>query len=208
MSWTIKGSTEGLANEVKKHIGKDIRTCYQCGKCTAGCPVATYADHGPRAIMHMVQLGERERVLRTSMIWLCAGCEACSNRCPRDVGPSHIIDALRQASLQEGYYEEAPPNVETIPIFHQAFLDSVRMGGRLWELFMVGVYKIRSLDLFSDTVLGAHMFFNGKLNVFPPHRNTAATKIMKKIRAIRTKETEEREEHLERLEREEREKKE
>ena len=198
MSWTIKGSNEDLSKEVEKHTGKDIKTCYQCGKCTAGCPVATYADYGPRTIMHLVQLGERERALRTSMIWLCAGCEACTTRCPRDVGPSHVIDALRQASLQEGYYEECPPTVETIPIFHQTFLDSVRVGGRLWELFMVGAYKVRSLDLFSDTLLGAKMFFNRKLSLLPPHRVAAGAKIMRKIRQLRIEEAEEREEQAER----------
>jgi len=195
LSWTIKGSTQGLADEIRKHTGKDIAACYQCGKCTAGCPVATYADYGPRTIMHMVQLGERERVLRTSMIWLCAGCEACSARCPRDVGPSHVIDALRQASLQEGYYEECPATVETIPIFHQTFLDSVRVGGRLWELAMVGIYKIRSLDLFSDTLLGARMFFNRKLSMLPPHRVRSGAAIMRRIRQIRADEAEERERH-------------
>lgn len=202
MTWTINGSSEGLAEEIRTQTGKDLKTCYQCGKCTAGCPVAHYADYGPRTIMHFVQLGERDRALRTSMIWLCAGCEACSTRCPRDVGPSHVIDALRQISLQEGYYEEAPPTVETIPIFHQTFLDSVRFGGRLWELFMVGTYKVRSLDLFSDTLLGAQMFFNRKLSLLPPHRVATGARIMKKIAAIRAEEAEAREEEAEAREKE------
>jgi len=203
VSWTIKTTSEKLAREVQELTGTDIRTCYQCGKCSAGCPVATHSDMGPRQIMHSVQIGEREQVLRCSGIWLCVGCEACSTRCPREVGPSHVIDALRQIALKEGYNEEVPPTVETIPIFHDAFMTSIRVGGRVWELFLVGYYKMRSLDLFSDTLLGAQMFFKGKLSVLPPHRVSAASKILKKIDALRAKEREELEEREKKSEDEE-----
>lgn len=197
MSWTLKGSSSSLAKEILEKSKKDVKTCYQCGKCTAGCPVAAFAEFGPRTIMHLVQLGERERVLRTGMIWLCAGCEACSTRCPRDVAPSQVIDALRQISLEEGYYEECPPTVESIPTFHQSFLDSIRIGGRVWELFMVGNYKIRSLDLFSDSLLGAQLFFKRKLSLLPPHRVSKGAKLMKKIAQIRAEEALERERRME-----------
>lgn len=185
MTWTITGANDGLLDHVRRHTGRDVLTCYQCGKCTAGCPVAADADHGPRQIMHMVQLGDEDRVLRCSGIWLCVGCEACSTRCPRDVGPSHVIDALRHRSLALGVADEVAPTAETVPILHRAFLTSIRVGGRVWEVAMVALYKLRSLDLLSDTLLAVRMILNRKLKLLPPRRVRSGAAILARITKLR-----------------------
>jgi heterodisulfide reductase subunit C len=51
--------------------------CYHCHKCTAGCPVSYAMEYGPDRILRMVQLGQKETVLASPDIWLCAGCETC-----------------------------------------------------------------------------------------------------------------------------------
>lgn len=144
---------------------QDIISCYQCGECTAGCPVAYKADLTPNQISRMVQLNQDKIALSSSMIWLCVGCETCATRCPRGIELSRVMDALREVSIKEGY-RAGDPRVKT---FHSTFLTSVRRGGRIHELTMLMEYKLRALDLFSDILLGIKMFFKGKLALQPEH---------------------------------------
>jgi ferredoxin len=89
--------------EVEELSGENINSCYQCGKCTAGCPVALEMDYTPRQIIRMVQLGMKEEVLKCSTIWLCASCVTCTARCPREVDLAKIMDALRILARREGF---------------------------------------------------------------------------------------------------------
>ena len=74
--------------------------CHQCGKCSSGCPVADFFDFRPRRIVAMVQLGIIEELLESEDIWKCAQCLACKERCPRDVAPYDIIQALQNLAFR------------------------------------------------------------------------------------------------------------
>jgi heterodisulfide reductase subunit C len=74
--------------------------CHQCGKCSSGCPVADFFDFRPRRIMAMVQLGFIEELLESEDIWKCAQCLACKERCPRDVAPYDVIQALQNLAFE------------------------------------------------------------------------------------------------------------
>ena len=150
-------------SEIEKLSGQNIRSCYQCGECTAGCPVAYAADIMPNQICRMVQLGQDKQALRSSMIWLCVGCETCATRCPRSVELSKVMDALRQTAIERGEAVGEP----AVKTFHDTFLRSVERMGRIHEVSMLGEYKVRTLDLFSDIFLGAKMFLKGKLVLIP-----------------------------------------
>jgi heterodisulfide reductase subunit C len=69
--------------------------CHQCGKCSSGCPVVDFFDFRPRRIMAMVQFGFIEELIESEDIWKCAQCLACKERCPRDVAPYDVIQALQ-----------------------------------------------------------------------------------------------------------------
>ena len=71
-----------LRTFVESQSGQKVLDCYQCGKCSAGCPAAEFMDLTPRQVMRAVQLGQAELALRSSTIWLCASCQTCSARCP------------------------------------------------------------------------------------------------------------------------------
>lgn len=88
----------------EKPGGENIKKCFACGTCTAGCPVF-HVEHAynPRKIIRMILLGMREEVLKSKTIWLCAQCYACSANCPQDVDFSHIMMALRDMAVNEGY---------------------------------------------------------------------------------------------------------
>ena len=83
--------------------GKNIRKCYACGTCTAGCPVFQVdADYNPRKLIRMILLGMRKEVLSSKAIWLCARCYACTANCPQAVDFSDIMMVLRDMAVAEG----------------------------------------------------------------------------------------------------------
>jgi heterodisulfide reductase subunit C len=89
--------------------GENIKKCFACGTCTAGCPVFHVEhEYNPRKIIRMILLGMREKVLSSKIIWLCSQCYTCSANCPQDVDFSHIMMALRNLAVKEGY---APPDL-------------------------------------------------------------------------------------------------
>jgi heterodisulfide reductase subunit C2 len=88
--------------EIKAISGEDVRACYQCGKCTAGCPLASAMDLMPNQILRLLQLGEHEQVLKSRTIWQCASCLTCAARCPKEVDPARVMDALRTILMRQG----------------------------------------------------------------------------------------------------------
>jgi heterodisulfide reductase subunit C len=87
---------------IKEISGVDVRACYQCGKCTAGCPLASTMDLMPNQILRLIQVGEHEQALRSHTIWQCASCLTCAARCPKEVDPARVMDALRTLLMREG----------------------------------------------------------------------------------------------------------
>jgi len=86
---------------VQLDIGENVNLCYQCKKCTAGCPVVHDMDYTPTQIIHAVRLGMKDLVLKSKTIWLCASCETCTTRCPQDIDIAGIMDAARIIAKRE-----------------------------------------------------------------------------------------------------------
>jgi len=145
----------------------DCRRCYQCGKCSAGCPLAVDMDLTPSLVMRLLQRREAGldlKILRSQTIWLCLNCETCLVRCPMEIDIPVMMDAFRQESLRR---RTVHPRAKKILAFHRAFLDSIRYTGRLYEIGMIADYKLRSGSLMQDLVLAPLMFIRGKLRLFP-----------------------------------------
>lgn len=154
-----------LKDEIKKLCGENVLACYQCGECTAGCPAAFSMDIAPNQVIRMAQVGMKDEVLSTSAIWLCAGCETCATRCPKGVALSKIMDACRQIAVKSG---KKPKELGVLQ-FHEEFLKEVQRNGRVHELTLIGIYKMRTRRFFEDMVQGIQMFLEGKLSILP-HR--------------------------------------
>ena len=90
-----------FVRKVKEISGQDLLACNQCGKCSAGCPVAFAMDLLPNQVIRLAQLGQEE-VLQSKTIWLCASCLTCASRCPRGVDLSKVMDAMRLIVLRSG----------------------------------------------------------------------------------------------------------
>ncbi len=90
--------------ELLKMPGSEkILKCFQCGTCTSDCPIARFSDtYRPRTLIHMAQLGLRDRVLKSDTLWLCADCFTCTDRCPQDVEVASVIRVLRNLAAENG----------------------------------------------------------------------------------------------------------
>jgi heterodisulfide reductase subunit C len=149
--------------EAKRRSGEDLSLCYQCLKCTAGCPTAPYMDIRPNNVVRMIQMGMKAAVLGSRAIWLCVSCETCGTRCPNDIDIGVLMDALREMSIEEGIH----PKEKNIHLLHEAFIQSIKRGGRVHEATMLIDYKLRSRDFFTDLVPGMQLFLKGKIPLFP-----------------------------------------
>ncbi|MGE5533564.1 MAG: 4Fe-4S dicluster domain-containing protein [Bacillota bacterium] len=91
----------------KIHGSEKILKCFQCGTCTSDCPVARYSDsYRPRTLIHMAQLGLKDRVLKSDTLWLCAACFTCTDRCPQDVEVAAVIRVFRNLAAENGCYPQ------------------------------------------------------------------------------------------------------
>ncbi len=152
-----------LAGEVRRKTGLNPATCYQCGKCSAGCPMAVETSLRPHDVLRMLQFDDREQLLSSESIWLCLTCETCTARCPNSCDPARIIDCLRETALNEGAAQ--PPR--NIRAFHNAFLKQIQRSGRLFEMGLIMSYKMRSGALFADVMAAPGMLGRGKLALAP-----------------------------------------
>ena len=89
-----------LVQEVEELCGENLFSCYQCGTCSAGCPFIEDMDLAPDEVIRYVILDKNE-VLNSKTIWLCASCYTCAERCPRDLNLTKIMEALRQIILRK-----------------------------------------------------------------------------------------------------------
>lgn len=156
-----------LAGHIRHATGTKVADCYQCGKCTAGCPMTRYMDLAPSQVMRLAQIGDEaseERLLASSTIWVCAGCLTCTQRCPKKLDPAAVMDALRERSNRKGRVSAKQKNVLA---FHKAFLKCVEETGRMSEWPLTSMYKMTSGDFFSDVTMAPLMLARGKLPLVP-----------------------------------------
>jgi heterodisulfide reductase subunit C len=149
--------------EVAQASDEKIQACYQCQKCSAGCPVAYAMDILPNQILRHIQYDHRERVLSSKTIWICASCYTCSVRCPNNIDIAKIMDTLRGLALHSGI----KPGEKDIPIFHSVFLDTIKSKGRIHELSLIIRFKFKTRDFLKDAGLGLKMYRKGKIKLFP-----------------------------------------
>lgn len=170
MSDTAGHAQEGLCETVARRSGTAPAACFQCHKCTTGCPVGPEMDLLPSQIMRLVHLGARDEVLRSKSIWLCASCEACTTRCPMGVDVAAVMDMLRIMAVED---QVAVPD-DHVKQFNRSFLGSLRHHGRVFEVGMLAAYKLRTGDLFSDVGKVPQMLLKGKLSLLPKRSGAAA----------------------------------
>jgi len=161
--------------EVERISGQKVADCYQCGKCSAGCPAGYAMDLLPDKIIRFVQLGMKEETLKSATPWLCASCETCSTRCPQEVELSRVMEAVRKIALAEKAVQ--PDN--RIASFYEIFLNNIKRFGRTFEPGMVAIYNMKTRQPFNEMKSGMIMAKKGKA-AFKPSKTANAAE-MKKI---------------------------
>jgi heterodisulfide reductase subunit C len=118
-----------------------VTACYQCKKCSSGCPLTFAMDFYPDQVIRLALLGQEAQVLGCRTIWVCSSCETCTTRCPNNIDIAGVMDWLKEEALRRGQASPQPG----VTRFHQTFLDTVLMsGGRLSEPLLLGLYQWRS----------------------------------------------------------------
>ena len=152
-----------LAEAIQARSGENALLCYQCKKCSAGCPVAEYMDLAPNQVMRAIQLGRDDRVLNSQTIWLCASCETCFTRCPQGIDIPRIMDAAKNIARERGI----KPRIPDVAIFYDLALDWIGRIGRVYELGLMGEFNLRTKQPLRNMDLAVKMFRSRKINVVP-----------------------------------------
>ncbi len=148
-----------------KEKGINVFSCYQCLKCSTGCPLSEYMDFYPHQVMKKLQMGEEERLLASRTVWLCASCITCSVRCPRGIDIAEVMDSLRRESGKSRLF--SPQNLP-FPSLNNIFVRNIEKYGRIHEISLIMGRNIRLRQLFRDFQLAPFMVFRKRIPLFPP----------------------------------------
>jgi len=163
---TVVTPAASFRREIESRSSQKVSACFQCEKCTNGCPLTFAMDIMPHRIIRSIQLGLKDEVLSSDTIWLCASCETCTTRCPNGIDIAHVMDSLRQMSTARGI----KASQKQVMQFHSAFLSSIRTFGRVHEMTMTVNFALRSggvSGLMKQMGLGIGMMRKGKIRILP-----------------------------------------
>lgn len=152
-----------LAQRIQDELGQNVYLCYQCIKCSSGCPMSEFFDWQPNQVMRALQLGQEDIALQGQTPWLCASCQTCTTRCPQGLDINAIMDFLTREALAQGYISP----VSEVKIFNEAFLREVRLWGRAYELGLMVEMKLRTRNFLGDMDLGVKMLAKNKFPFLP-----------------------------------------
>jgi heterodisulfide reductase subunit C len=144
--------------QIARDASVDFDDCYQCGKCTAGCPMLHEMDMVPRQLIRMLQLGFIDRALGAKTPWICANCMVCSARCPQGVDIAAIMLAVRRTAKKRGLRP-----VREADIFDDAFVGNIRSFGKSNEAILAAKYNLLSGHLMQDVLNAPRMAVRGMI---------------------------------------------
>jgi heterodisulfide reductase subunit C len=171
---TVSATLERL---VKADSGVNANKCYQCRRCSAGCPVAGYSDMHPAQIMRAVQLGQLDMILDDRFIWLCTGCQTCTTRCPQEIDVAGVMDELKIIARREGRVHPDAPSAAMLQYNYDSFV----RWGRMWEVELIARDALkRPSGVREWLALGPKMLLKGKINPTLKRGDTMAMKRMVK----------------------------
>ncbi|MDD2569468.1 MAG: 4Fe-4S dicluster domain-containing protein [Clostridia bacterium] len=153
---------KSVIGDMQAKSGVNLADCYQCGKCSAGCPVALAMDLQPREVIRYMQLGMWDEVLKARTPWLCATCQTCVTRCPHQVDLPSLMEAVRQEAKKKGITP-----IKELNRFNDLFLNNIRYFGKSHEMVLMGLYNFTTGHLMQDVWSAPHLYFNRKIRIRP-----------------------------------------
>jgi len=180
----LDGRIHLWSQAVAAETGIRAASCYQCLRCTNSCPVSAFMDIKPHQVVRFVQLGQKDKLLECSSVWVCLSCEMCSTYCPNEIDVAGLMNYVKNSVVAS---HKKPAELE-IAIFHEIFLEVLNKYGRMNDLQLMQRFKLRTLrhghlpsysEVKKDLELARGLFERGRLKLMP-ERSRAA----KEIRAI------------------------
>ena len=92
---------KNLKEQVLRSSGVNVLKCMRCGKCSATCPSYDEMEYHPHQFVYMVEKGDIETLMKSESIYKCLTCFACVERCPRNVEPAKVVEAVRLAAVRQ-----------------------------------------------------------------------------------------------------------
>lgn len=86
-------------SNLSKYGAFDITDCFNCGNCTAVCPLSQDGSSFPRRMVRYAQIGTKDRLLGSKELWQCFYCGECSETCPRQAEPGEFMAAARRYAI-------------------------------------------------------------------------------------------------------------
>ena len=141
-----------LRHSVREFGAEDVDACFNCGNCTAVCPLSRDSTVFPRKIIRYLQLGLKDKLLRCPEPWLCYYCGECSETCPRQANPGELMMALRRYLTAQ---------YDWTGLSKRLYLS------KAWEigmLLVVGLFVVGLFYFFHGPIVTEHV----ELNTFAP----------------------------------------
>lgn len=146
-----------LIRKLSSELGSsDLSKCFQCGVCTASCPVKVIDEKfSPRRVMKLAKLGLKNKLFESEEIWLCSLCYVCQERCPQNVRPPEVMTVLRNMAASEG----------VAPLQLQKLLEILAKLGRVYKIddFILDERAERGLPLVKEEFDFIKKILEGKL---------------------------------------------
>ncbi len=90
-----------IAQEIERISGVEAKKCMRCGKCSATCPAYGEMEYLPHQFVYMAEKGDVEAIMKSDAFYRCMSCFACVERCPRQVEPTNLIEAIRLLHIRQ-----------------------------------------------------------------------------------------------------------
>ena len=95
-----------VQNLVQSHGASPLSRCIQCATCSAVCPAVWFMDRTPRELIALIRADMKQEVLDSTAYWTCASCFACTEACPEEIDPAHLMYALKRYSLWKDSFDK------------------------------------------------------------------------------------------------------
>jgi heterodisulfide reductase subunit C len=154
---------DSIRNELLTKVEPNIHYCYQCGKCTAGCPLSDVYDWQPNEVIRLIQINKID-----------VSCEICSSRCPQEVDIAAVMNFLRIKSWQHRQFK-----LKKIGNFYMIFLKIIQKLGRSYEPLLILTLNILNRRFLNDFDLIPAILWKRKIRILP-----VWTKKRKEVSAI------------------------
>lgn len=92
---------EQVKEQILRSSGVNPLKCMRCGKCSATCPSYDEMEYHPHQFVYMVEKGDVEPLMNSKSLYHCLSCFACVERCPRNVEPAKLVEAVRLAVIRQ-----------------------------------------------------------------------------------------------------------